>query len=105
MSTNSIGAGNKVFSFADRAAVISDLGRLAAMRGARSTGAYVKMLLHREISAARLRGELAQAGQLTLQLGCTLVAALGLTATLLAAILGHNDPRTLRRPLPRPRSR
>lgn len=97
MATNPIGKNNAIV----QSCVIADdrfaLGQIAFQHGT-TVSKYVARLIRQEVSRERLCGHLNAAAQVTMQLGCCILFALGCGFTMFAALGGNNEPRGARRP-------
>ena len=71
------------------------IARLASMQN-QSVSGLVRDMIKDTVANARISGVLTSAAQESLKLGFTIVATLGLAAVLNAAVLGNNDPRTVK---------
>lgn len=96
MATNPIGANNAILQSCVTKDIRSALGRLAYMHDT-TVSKYIAELVRKEVSIARIKGVLTDAGQTTLELGVCAVLCLGIAATSWASITGENGLRRIRR--------
>lgn len=95
MATKALPAGTRNTSLNCEVELLADLQKWLHMRGL-SLSQWVRLQARREISAARLRGELANRGQLVMEWLSCVVFAVGLGVVGAAAVAGSAEPRAAR---------